>query len=76
MILHEMFLQPLQNMWDFIFHNCKPMFSHPLPYNLCAIESTLCYSIDNVRMLADIIITRPIQLDLMSQATISHGLWQ
>jgi hypothetical protein len=76
MMLHEMFLQPLQNMWDFMFHNYKLMFSHPLPYNLCVIKSTLCYSVNSVRMLADIIIAHPTQVDLMLHATIFHGLWQ
>ncbi len=45
MMLYEMFLQPLQEMRDFMSHKNGPMSFHPLPYSLCVIELTLCYQL-------------------------------
>lgn len=61
----------LQPMWDFTFHKNRTMSFRPLPWNLHAIELTLCYQSIAFYTLVDIIST---QVDLVSWATFSCGV--
>ncbi len=49
----------------------KPMSFHPLFYSFCDVKSTL---INGVCTLADVVITNPIRIDLISWATLSCGV--
>ncbi len=69
-----MFLRPLQKMQDFMFHKNKPMSSYPLPYKFHVVELKLCYLVDGVCTLVDVVIVDPIQIDLVLQAIFSRGV--
>jgi hypothetical protein len=72
MMLCGMILHLSQGMRDFIFYMSRPRFFHHLFFNLRVGESTLL--VDGIRMLVDIIIVDPIRTNLISQATLFHGV--
>ncbi len=49
----------------------KPMSFRPVPYSFYDVESTL---VDGVCTLTDVVITNPVQIDLISWATLSCGV--
>lgn len=65
-------LHPLQEMQVYMFPMSKPMFFCLLPSNLHIDQSTLCFLVDGIRTLVNVIIVDPIRVDLVLHVALSH----